>query len=115
MSFARSATDFTVPHQRDDKNPGEEVRSYFVPPVDDGRFARRVRAARFACRNLAAGEPLRAAPFACLASAPCEAADLLSFLSARNVARERFDEATDFADRPRLMSRLACLRVRALA
>jgi hypothetical protein len=50
-----------------------------------------------------------------LASAACEAADLLSFLSARNVARERFDEDTDFADRPRRMSRVACLRVRALA
>ena len=68
----------------------------------DPQFACRVRAARFACWDLAACVRFRAALFACLARASCEAADRSSFFSARNVARER------------RISRLACLRVRAV-
>ena len=81
----------------------------------DPRFACRVGAARFACWDLAACVRFRAALFACLASASCEAADRSSFFSARNVARERLvDRVAERPDCPRRMSRLACLRGRAV-
>jgi hypothetical protein len=54
--------------QRERKDPCEHVRSHVVPSVD-GRFARRVRAARFACCDRAACDRMRAALLACLARA----------------------------------------------
>src|SRR5436190_17412804 len=71
----------------------------------DPQFACRVRAARFACWDLAACVRFRAALFACLARASCEAADRSSFFSARNVARERLvDRVTERPDCPRRIS-----------
>jgi hypothetical protein len=89
----------------------EYASSHLERPLDH-RFARRVRAARFACSDRALAERFRAARLACVASARCEAADRPSFFSARNVARER--SADGFAEDPRRTSRSACLRVRGL-
>ena len=79
-------------------------------------LARRLRAARLACLDLSVFDRLRAALLACFASASCEAADRPSFFRAREAARERLAElAAERCDRPRCTSRVACLRVRALA
>ena len=75
-----------------------------------------MRAARFACSDLAARVRFRAALLACLDSARCEAADRVSFFSFANDAWARLEDfAVESLERLRLRSRLACLRTLALA